>query len=112
MNQGNYTKVVEICKVHCDNNPKLWTDALTLFSQESVTIQGQDTKYLLDEVLSNIEERNLLSPLGVIQIMSKNRSATVGMVKVVIFSYQCVGHDYPSHRSRKGHTGSRQETCS
>jgi hypothetical protein len=82
MDQKKYAKAIEICKIHGDKNPKLWTDALALFSDESVLIQGQDIAYLLEEILSNIEESNLLSPLGVIQIMAKNRSATVGMVKV------------------------------
>lgn len=65
MKQSQYSRVIDICRTHGDKNPSLWTDALVMLSDENLTMQGPDTANLLENVLSNIEERDLLSPLAV-----------------------------------------------
>ncbi|KAL3893764.1 MAG: hypothetical protein SGCHY_005643 [Lobulomycetales sp.] len=47
-------------------------------------MQTAETAVLLEEVLASVERLKLMSPLGMVQVLSNNRSATVGMVKDMI----------------------------
>lgn len=84
MERADYTRVLGICKLHGEANPQLWVDVLTLFADRELTMQTAETAVLLEEVLASVERLKLMSPLGMVQVLSNNRSATVGMVKDMI----------------------------
>jgi hypothetical protein len=68
-----------------EKDPSLWVSALSYFAEKNaLPVSGQSsdsTRQMLQVVLDNIEKKNLLPPLQVIQVLSKNPSITVGTIK-------------------------------
>ena len=62
-----------------DKNPSLWTQALAHFAEQSNT--SADAAVALTQALEQIDKRNLLPPLGVVQVLARNSSVTLGTVK-------------------------------
>lgn len=72
----NYEEILSICNKYGDIDPNLWALALSYFAARDNCIHT----YLIS-VLDKIDEKKILSPLEVIQILSKNSSVTIGTVK-------------------------------
>jgi len=72
----NYEEILSTCNKYGDIDPSLWALALSYFAARDNCIHT----YLIT-VLNKIDEKKILSPLEVIQILSKNSSVTIGTVK-------------------------------
>jgi len=72
----NYEEILSTCNKYGDTDPSLWSQALSYFASRDNCIHT----YLIT-VLDKIDEKKILSPLEVIQILSKNSSVTIGTVK-------------------------------
>jgi hypothetical protein len=72
----NYEEILSTCNKYGDHDPSLWALALSYFASRDNCIHT----YLIT-VLNKIDEKKILSPLEVIQILSKNSSVTIGTVK-------------------------------
>lgn len=57
----------------------MWTRALAHFAEQSNS--STDAATALTQVLDQIDKRNLLPPLGVVQVLARNSSVTLGMVR-------------------------------
>ncbi|KAJ3043409.1 Vacuolar protein sorting-associated protein 11 [Rhizophlyctis rosea] len=77
--------VIATCKQYGDADSTLWTHALSYFAEKgthpSASLGPDQCPPELLEVLNTIDRRNLLPPLQVVQVLSKNASVTVGMVR-------------------------------
>nr|CAB3267620.1 vacuolar protein sorting-associated protein 11 homolog [Phallusia mammillata] len=69
--------IVETCRRHGDRDVTLWQHALTYFAQQ----RDSDCRQHIAQVLTHIEKHNLLPPLLVIQLLSRNPSTTLSVVK-------------------------------
>jgi len=76
MENNDYEKVIHSCKTYGDSDPNLWVQVLSYFSAKEGDCQKE-----LSEVLSNIETKNLLPPLQVIQILSQKPNVTLTVIK-------------------------------
>ncbi|KAK2167121.1 hypothetical protein LSH36_32g21058 [Paralvinella palmiformis] len=76
MDHGEYMHIIETCKRFGQQDPNLWIQALAYFSGKE-----EDCKQQIIEVLSHIDDRNLLPPLLVIQTLAHNSTATLAVVK-------------------------------
>ncbi|KAI9088717.1 hypothetical protein DFS34DRAFT_708836 [Phlyctochytrium arcticum] len=81
METDDYASVIATCNTHGDGDPSLWTQALAYFAEKGTGLGGDDPQAELLEVLHNIDRRNLLPPLQVIQILARNNSVTIGTVR-------------------------------
>ena len=78
MDHLEFDKVIEMCKAHGDKEPSLWRDALVFFGKnEESDGMGENLKF----VLKVIEERELLTPLLVVQSLAQNTNVKVGVLK-------------------------------
>ncbi len=78
VDHSEFDKVIEMCKAHGENEPSLWRDALIFFGKhEDVEGMGDKLKY----ILRVIEEREILSPLLVVQSLAQNTDVKVGVLK-------------------------------
>ncbi|CAK8684034.1 unnamed protein product [Clavelina lepadiformis] len=77
MDHETYGLVVETCRRHGDKDKTLWQHALTYFAQQ----RDVDCKQYITQVLTHIDKHDLLPPLLVIQLLSRNPSATLAVVK-------------------------------
>ena len=75
MDHEEFDKVIEMCKAHGDKEPSLWRDALIFFGKH----EGQSEN--LSYILRVIEQRELLSPLLVVQSLAQNTDVKVGVLK-------------------------------
>ena len=76
MDNNENRQVLKTCQKYGENNPNIWVDVLTFFTERP----GDCTREIT-EVLDNISTKNLLSPLQVVEILSKNPSITLDLVK-------------------------------
>ncbi|KAJ3178282.1 Vacuolar protein sorting-associated protein 11 [Irineochytrium annulatum] len=81
METADYAEIIETCKKFGDTDPSLWPQALSYFAERGAGSGAMDTQRELTEVLDAIDQRNLLPPLKVIEILSKNTAVTVGTVR-------------------------------
>jgi len=76
MEHKEFVHVIEACKKFGQADPQLWIQALSYFAGKEENCKSQ-----LMETLSNIDKKNLLPPLMVIQILAHNSTATLSVVK-------------------------------
>lgn len=76
MEHDDYVNVIETCKKFGQQDSNLWVQALSYFARKE-----DDCKPQLMEVLSQIDKKNLLPPLLVIQTLAHNSTATLSVVK-------------------------------
>ncbi|ESO93774.1 hypothetical protein LOTGIDRAFT_182193 [Lottia gigantea] len=76
MEQCEYGLVIKGCEKFGAQDPNLWIQALSYFARKEDCCKPQ-----LMEVLSQIDRRNLLPPLLVIQTLAHNSTATLSVVK-------------------------------
>ncbi|KAG9302922.1 hypothetical protein G9A89_022339 [Geosiphon pyriformis] len=79
MAKDNTKKVIENLQKYGPQDESLYPLTLTYFSSSPATLDSS-TKELL-EILDYIDQHNLLPPLQVVQALSRNSVATLGMVK-------------------------------
>ena len=76
MGTNAYANVIEACEKFGDKEPSLWIHALEFFACATV-----DVRIYIADILTNIEQKELLPPLIVVQILSAHPNATVDYVK-------------------------------
>lgn len=76
MDHSEFVHVMDTCKKFGQQDPDLWSHALSYFAQREAHCKSQ-----LMEVLSHIDKRNLMSPLLVIQTLAHNSTATLSVLK-------------------------------
>ena len=88
MERQEYNNVLQSCQSFGDKQPLLWTKALVFFVEKGVRDSTESLNKLptqpnkdLVQVLEQIDKRRLLSLLQVVQLLSKNPSVTLGIVK-------------------------------
>ncbi|KAJ3414393.1 Vacuolar protein sorting-associated protein 11 [Chytridiales sp. JEL 0842] len=81
MREENYPAVISTCKLYGDTDPSLWPQALSYFAERSTGQLGVQAHSELSEVLDVIDKRNLMPPIQVLRILSRNPAVTVGMVR-------------------------------
>ena len=74
---NDYVNILDTCKRNGQNDPNLWIQALQYFSKR----EEFNCKEYIMQILANIEKQNLLSPLMLIKILSKNSTLTIDTVK-------------------------------
>ncbi|KAI9206228.1 uncharacterized protein BJ171DRAFT_43595 [Polychytrium aggregatum] len=79
MDIGDSASLMETCSKFGDADSTLWTLALSYYSEKG-TGPIENRQELLN-VLENIDRRNLLAPLQVVQVLAKNSTITIGMVR-------------------------------
>mmetsp|Transcript_3507 Transcript_3507/g.9503 ORF Transcript_3507/g.9503 Transcript_3507/m.9503 type:complete len:1008 (+) Transcript_3507:108-3131(+) len=77
---GEYNNVVKTCQRFGDAEPNLWKAALTYF----VECDPASCQEELAEVLSNIDRRNLMPPLMVIDVLSRQPNITLSVIQEYI----------------------------
>nr|XP_054754971.1 vacuolar protein sorting-associated protein 11 homolog isoform X1 [Lytechinus pictus] len=76
MEHDSYDKIIQTCKSYGNKDPNLWVQALSYFAAKE-----ENCKPFIVEVLSQIDRRNLLPPLLVIQTLAHNSTATLSVIK-------------------------------
>lgn len=79
MAKDNTEKVIQALKRYGPQDQSLYPLTLTYFSSSPATLATSTTELL--KILDHIESHNLLPPLQVVQALSRNSVATLGMVK-------------------------------
>eukprot|EP00698_Gefionella_okellyi_P004226 TRINITY_DN13925_c0_g1_i1.p1 TRINITY_DN13925_c0_g1~~TRINITY_DN13925_c0_g1_i1.p1 ORF type:complete len:890 (+),score=210.52 TRINITY_DN13925_c0_g1_i1:33-2702(+) len=75
LDNREYANVISKCKEHGSKDPNLWIQVLSAFASTD------DCPREMAEVLSYIEQDNLIPPLLVIQILSRNTTTTLNVVR-------------------------------
>ena len=78
MDNNDYVSILDTCKRYGTQDSNLWIQALQYFSKR----EEYNCKEYIMQILANIEKYNLLTPLMVIKILSKNNTLTIDTVKV------------------------------
>ncbi|TPX63051.1 hypothetical protein SpCBS45565_g06884 [Spizellomyces sp. 'palustris'] len=81
MDAEDYSSIIATCKTYGDQDHSLWTHALAYFAEKGTGLGGPNPQEELLEVLDNIDRRNLLPPLQVIQVLARNSAVTIEMVR-------------------------------
>ncbi|TPX44023.1 hypothetical protein SeMB42_g03800 [Synchytrium endobioticum] len=79
IDNSDVSGIIATCEKYGDKDPSLWTRALGHFAEQSSA--STNAVVALTQVLEQIDKKNLLQPLGVVQILARNSSVTLGMVK-------------------------------
>ncbi|XP_052796081.1 vacuolar protein sorting-associated protein 11 homolog [Mya arenaria] len=75
MDNDAYDLVIQTCNNFGNQDPSLWVQALSYFSKK------ENLKQQLGVVLHNIDKKNLLPPLLVIQTLAHSPTATLSVIK-------------------------------
>ncbi|KAI9334026.1 hypothetical protein BDR26DRAFT_867661 [Obelidium mucronatum] len=84
MSNDEYTFVLESCLKFGTHDPSLWKITLSYFAERSTssTTGSESGETELSFLLTEIDKRNLMSPLQVLQILSQHpATVTIGMIK-------------------------------
>lgn len=76
---GDTAGLIEAVRRYGPTEPEVYPMALSYFTQSPKVLRETRTEFM--EVLERIQENNLMAPLEVIQSLSSNAVATMGMVK-------------------------------
>ncbi|XP_072041834.1 vacuolar protein sorting-associated protein 11 homolog [Amphiura filiformis] len=76
MEHDEYDQIIDACKRYGTQDSNLWVQALSYFAGRE-----DNCKQYIVEVLSQIDRRNLLPPLIVIETLAHNSTATLSVVK-------------------------------
>ncbi|TPX77107.1 hypothetical protein CcCBS67573_g01607 [Chytriomyces confervae] len=81
MTNDDYSSVIEFCIKFGSQDVCLWQKTLTYFADKSTDHSAIPCESELTQMLDEIDKRNLMSPLQVIQILSQNPGVTIGTVR-------------------------------
>jgi len=81
MQNKDYENIISLCKKYGESDHNLWMQALTYFVGESAIPTGTEALKYVKTVLTNLEEVSSISPLMVLQIISKNKLIKFSMIK-------------------------------
>jgi hypothetical protein len=103
MEHDDVNAVMETCKRFSQQEPSIWVQALTYFASR------EDCKEFIPRVLHHIEEKHLLQPLVVVQLLAQNRYATLENIKPYIVKHleeqnEAIGKDERQIRDYKEST--------
>lgn len=73
--------VIKACKSYANNNSGLWMKALSYFANR------ENSKQEIIEILLQIEQRNNIPPMQILQILAQSKSATLDLVKDYIKNF-------------------------
>jgi len=79
MDRDSHSNIIQACKTHGDDkegDSNLWILALTYFADKEGTCSEQ-----IMQILDHVERQRLLSPLRVVQILSRNKRKPLSVVK-------------------------------
>ena len=79
MEHDDFPNILETCQKFGDDDANLWVQALTYFGARLDFPQ-----LYIEQILAQIEQRNLLPPLVVVQILARNRKMPLSIVKAYI----------------------------
>jgi len=78
----DYQKVVETCEEHGQRDPNIWIQVLTYFAEELKNTEDKaSAEHHLKIILSQIKKRDILPPLMVVQVLSRNEQIQIGLIK-------------------------------
>jgi hypothetical protein len=79
MKQSDYENIINLCKSHGREDSDLWVQALTYFANK----QDEDGKNIkrISQILEELDKMDFLSPLVVLEILSKNSKITFGVLQ-------------------------------
>ncbi|KAF8764622.1 Vacuolar protein sorting-associated protein like [Argiope bruennichi] len=78
----DFDAIMRTCERFGSYDPNLWVQALWFFCQ-----QEKNQKPYVITILNEVERNNLLSPILVVDIMSKSHTATLDLIKDYIIRY-------------------------
>ncbi len=78
MDANDYESILNTCKKYDSKDLTLWINSLQYFSKR----EDYKCKEYISQILTYIDRYNLLSPLMVIKILSKNNTITFDTIKV------------------------------
>jgi len=81
MDHKEFDHVIETCQKYGHDHPKLWTWALSYLTHQEAS---GEVSARLSEVLSYIDEHNLLSPLLVVDILAQNPTIELRVIQEFI----------------------------
>jgi len=84
MERHEYARVLQDCFKFGKQDPNLWIQALTYFATLDDDDNGAKYEKEIGDVLHNIDNQNLMSPLLVLQILSQKPSMPLNVVKSYI----------------------------
>jgi len=76
MEAKQHGRIIKACKKYGGSDPDLWVQALSYFANEKDMCEKE-----IGQVLDNIDRHNLLPPLRVVQILSRNPDKQLSVVK-------------------------------
>jgi hypothetical protein len=76
MSKQQYAKVIRSCRKFTEHDPQLWVEALIYFAAQPGACEAE-----LTQVLDHIDRLGLLPPLMVVQILARNPSKPVSVVR-------------------------------
>lgn len=80
VDRKDYGKIMDTCRSFGEQIPQLWVQAFWFLARNF----GDYDKAFISEVLKVIEKQNLLPPLMVVDILSRNPNATLDVIRVRI----------------------------
>ncbi|KAI8621771.1 hypothetical protein BC830DRAFT_1092875 [Chytriomyces sp. MP71] len=78
MSREDYAGVLESCFKFGTDDPSMWHKALCYFADQTTNPNAAPCDHEFSHILDEIDTRNLMSPLQVIQILSQNPGITMG----------------------------------
>ena len=79
MEHDDFPNILETCQKFGDDDTNLWVQALTYFGA-----RPDFPQQYIEQILAQVEERNLLPPLVVVQVLARNRKMPLSIVKTYI----------------------------
>ncbi|XP_074656340.1 vacuolar protein sorting-associated protein 11 homolog [Tubulanus polymorphus] len=95
MEHSEYIDIISKCKKFGMTDPSLWVQALSYFAKREDNCRTQ-----IMEVLTHIDEQNLLPPLLVVQTLANNSTATLAVIKDYITRRMQLENDQISEDER------------
>ncbi|KAJ3075472.1 Vacuolar protein sorting-associated protein 11 [Podochytrium sp. JEL0797] len=81
MKNDEYTFMIETCMKYGHKEPSLWKMALSYFADRSTSQTHASSDPELTFILAEIDKRNLLSPLEVLQLLSQHPTVTIATIR-------------------------------
>ena len=82
MQKQEYANIIKLCEGHGNDDQNLWVQALTYFVEEaSNNPKDENVQNYVKNVLIHLEKVPAISPLMVLEIVSKNKSLKFSIIK-------------------------------
>lgn len=82
MQNKDYDNIISFCKKNEKSDDSLWIQALTYFVEQSANeLEGSQSQKYLEVVLEHLKKVSSISPLMVLEIVSRNKSVKFSVLK-------------------------------